>query len=203
MALTEEYLRVLDRIKQFMPNIPPPVINFSCETKCQYARYCDLLGCYYMGTINLKTGVPPEVLVHEYGHYIFDIAMGGRVSKVESEKFARFFEKNFSSNVVCDVCGGRLTYSVDCCGVHGYCSNCGAEYYADVLGQTTGETAGRDVVYTVIATGIVSALLTAFITQSLPTKEDSPSVRMEKISRIVASVVSAGFVGIVVQLMKG
>jgi hypothetical protein len=203
MAMIEEYLRVLDRLKQFMPSIPTPVINFNCETKCPYASHCDLLGCYYKGTINLKTGVPPEVLVHEYGHYIFDIAMGGKVSKVESEKFARFFEKNFSSNVICDVCGGSLTYSVDCCGVHGYCTNCGAEYYADVLGQTTGEAINKDVVYTGIATGVVSALLTAFITQSFPTKEDSPSVRMEKISRILASVVSTGFVGIVISLLKG
>jgi hypothetical protein len=202
MALIEEYLRVLDRIKQFMPNIPPPVINFGCETKCQYASYCDLLGCYYRGTINLKTGVPPEVLVHEYGHYIFDIAMGGKVSKVESEKFARFFEKNFSSNVVCDVCGGSLTYSVDCCGVHGYCTSCGAEYYADVLGQTAGETVSKGIVYTGIATGVISALLTAFITHSFPTKEDSPSVRMEKISRLVASMVSTGFVGMAIQLLR-
>jgi hypothetical protein len=100
------------------------------------------------------------------------------------------------------VCGSSLTYSADCCGVHGYCTNCGAEYYADVLGQTSGVITSKDVAYT-IAAGVTSAVLTAFITQSLPTKEDSPSVKMEKISKIVASVVSAGFVGVVISLLSG
>jgi len=161
MTYPEVYAEVLSRLKQFLPNIPEPVVNLSCETKCPEASTCKLLGCYYNGTINLKTGVPAGVLIHEYGHHIFNIAMGGRVNKAESEKFARFFEDHFGYNIACDVCGNGIVYFPSGGTIVGYCPSCRtgyAMYGGDEQGSSF-ENFIVGVIASVIGTLFVSAIV--------------------------------------------
>jgi hypothetical protein len=161
MTSPEIYTEVLRRLKQFLPNIPEPAVNLNCETKCPEAGTCKLLGCYYNGTINLKTGVPAEVLVHEYGHHIFNIAMGGRVNKAESEKFARFFEDHFGYNIACDVCGNSIVYFPSGSTIVGYCPSCRTGYamYADTEQGSSLEDFFVGVVCSIIGTLFASAII--------------------------------------------
>ncbi|MCR6691576.1 MAG: hypothetical protein MRT15_04230 [archaeon YNP-LCB-003-016] len=186
----EDFSEVLVRLHNFLPSLPTPRINYNCEYTCPMANECNYLGCYVNGTINLKSYATPDVLVHEYGHYIFHKALG-YVDHVESEKFARWFEKSFYNPVICEECGSQLIYNSS----EAFCPNCGTQYYSSNGNGLIGAIGKA------ILVGLGGTLLGGFITGMLPGKAEPLDVKMDKIRKLTGMGVSTALISFIAGLL--
>lgn len=178
---------IITKLHEFLPSLPIPKINYPCEDNCPFYNTCEYLGCYFNGVINLKSIANERVLVHEYGHYIYHSAIGNG-NLIDSERFAQWFEKSFYNPILCDLCSKPLVYNSN----NAICLNCKSFY-------TNSRSLGNLVLKSILISSIVT-LLTAFITNSLPMPEEPLRVKLDKSSKILASVITGSFISLVFSL---